>query len=84
MLKQKPTMIAKLTNFLTYNDHRDQENVPVSDISFNVDKNFVDIMDIDNMEQKSPEMFMKHAIRNARLEVKHPAMPELRFSIIPH
>jgi hypothetical protein len=56
----------------------------VSDISFNIDKNFVDIMDIDNMDQKSPEMFMKRAIRNARLEVEKPGVSELHFSIIPH
>lgn len=44
----------------------------------------MDIVDIDNMDQKSPEMFMKRAIRNARLDLELPRMSELRFSIIPH
>ena len=83
-LKQKPTIITKLTSFLTHNDHHDHQEFPVSDISFNIDKNFVDIMDIDNMDQKSPELFMKRAIRNARLDVEPKGMAELRFSIIPH
>jgi hypothetical protein len=66
------------------NDHHDQQDFTQSEISLKIDKNFVDIVDIDNMDQKSPEMFMKRAIRNARLDLELPRMSELRFSIIPH